>query len=162
MEARIRPAEAGDASFLAEMLVEAANWDPARSRRRIEVLADPKVTRYISGWPRPADGGVVAVDPGGGPVGACWFRVLPEQAGGYGFIAPGVPELTLGVRAVHRAQGTGRALLRAACALAAERGHLRVSLSVERANFAHRLYVAEGFATVASGPDADTMAKTLR
>ena len=46
--------------------------------------------------------------------------------------------------------------------LARTAGHQRVSLSVERANFAQRLYRSEGFVVAASGRDADTMVKTLR
>lgn len=51
----------------------------------------------------------------------------------------------------------GRVLLRAVLDTARERGIRTVSLSVERANFAARLYVAEGFCTVESFEDADTM-----
>jgi GNAT superfamily N-acetyltransferase len=177
----LRRAEASDASFLADMLVEAANWHPERIRPKVQLLADPKVNRYLKGWQREADDGVLALDGNGTPIGACWYRVLGPAAGtggrrsrvaavsegtrsepGYGFVAPGVPELTLGVRPLWRAQGLGRTLLRALCDVAAERGHPRISLSVERANFAHRLYVSEGFVTVESGADADTMVKTLR
>src|SRR5438309_310439 len=153
---RIRQAESGDATFLADMLVEASNWSPMRVRPRVELLADPKVVRYLRGWKRPGDDGVVAVDDQDEPVGACWYRVLPKEEAGYGWVASGVPELTLGVRPIHRARGVGRALLRAACESAARQGHQRISLSVERANFAQRLYASEGFVTLESGEDADT------
>ena len=159
---RIRPAEPGDAVFLADMLVEAFNWHPERVRPRVELLADTKVNRYLAAWGRPADDGVIAVDGSGDPVGACWYRVLPKRAAGFGWVAAGVPELTLGVRPIHRARGAGRMLLRAACERASASGHQRISLSVERANFARRLYVSEGFVTLESGVDSDTMVKTLR
>jgi GNAT superfamily N-acetyltransferase len=159
---RIRAAEQADAVFLADMRVEAFNWDADRAKPRVELLADRRVNRYLAGWRRPGDDGVLALDDQGDPVGACWFRVLPKGDAGYGWVAAGVPELTLGVRPVHRARGVGRELLRATCALATGRGHQRISLSVERANFACRLYVSEGFVTVESGEDADTMVKTLR
>ncbi len=158
----VRRAEAADASFLADMLVEASNWHPDRTRPKVQLLADPKVNRYLKGWKRPSDDGVVAADESGALIGACWYRVLPRSEPGYGFVAAGVPELTLGVRPVHRAQGVGRALLRALCDVAAERGHQRISLSVERENFAQRLYLSEGFTTVESGRDSDTMVRTLR
>lgn len=162
MAHRIREAEQTDAPFLADMLVEAFDWRASHTRSRVELLADPKVNRYLRGWRRPGDGGVVALDAHGVPVGACWYRVLPKRDAGYGWVGPGVPELTLGVRPIHRAQGAGRALLAAACERAAAAGHQRISLSVERANFAWRLYVSEGFVVVESGADSDTMVKTLR
>lgn len=158
----IRRATAADASFLADMLVEAIDWHAQRSRRKVDLLADPMVARYLKGWKRPTDDGVLALDAQGMPIGACWYRVLPRHEPGHGFVAPGVPELTLGVKPVWRAQGVGRALLQALCAVAAERGHQRISLSVAPANFAQRLYVSEGFVVVPSAGDADTMVRTLR
>lgn len=159
---QIRPATGDDARFLVDMAVEAANWDPARARPRVEVLADPNVTRYSAGWMRPGDFGSVAVDARNVPVGACWGRLFPANAPGYGFVAVGVPELTLGVNAQWRGRGVGRALLRAVAHQAAAAGHGRISLSVERANFAQRLYVSEGFVTVESGVGSDTMVKSVR
>jgi GNAT superfamily N-acetyltransferase len=162
MAYRIRRATRADASFLVEMVCEAANWHPDRMRPKTDLLADAAVMRYARGWRRPADDGVVAVEDSGEPIGACWYRVLPKDEPGLGFVASGVPELTLGVRPLHRAHGVGRALLVAACDLARAAGHQRISLSVERANFAERLYRSEGFVVAESRTAADTMVKTLR
>ncbi|MDN4615711.1 GNAT family N-acetyltransferase [Leifsonia sp. F6_8S_P_1B] len=159
---RIRPATGADARVLTDMLVEAANWDAARSRARLTVLEDPAVLRYIAGWRRPGDLGCVAEDANGVAVGACWARLFPANAPGAGFVAVGVPELTLGVYPVWRARGAGRALLQELLGMAAEAGATRVSLSVERGNFAHRLYVSEGFTTARQRETADTMVRTLR
>jgi hypothetical protein len=57
----------------------------------------------------------------------------------------------------------GRDLLRAIATLAAEAGIERISLSVERKNFARGLYLSEGFTVIAaSDPQSDTMVKTSR
>ncbi|MGH3299793.1 MAG: GNAT family N-acetyltransferase, partial [Trebonia sp.] len=109
----IRDATAGDGEFLADMLVAAVNWSPEwkpRSRRR--VLTVPATARYIAGWPRGTDLGVIA-EAGTGPVGAAWVRFFTTEEHGYGFLAPDVPELTIGVAAAWRGRGAGRALLRA-------------------------------------------------
>lgn len=162
MAYRIRRAVRADASFLVEMVCEAANWHPDRVRAKVDLLGDSAVMRSARGWKRPADDGVIAVDDVGNPIGACWYRVLPRNEPGHGFVGSGVPELTLGVRPVWRAQGVGRALLAAACDAARAAGHQRISLSVERANFAERLYRSEGFVVLESSGDADIMVKTLR
>jgi len=158
---RIRTATSEDARFLGDMLVEASNWNVATARPRIAVLEDPTVSRYIAGWLRPGDFGSVAEDLHGVPIGACWGRLFPANAPGYGFVATGVPELTLGVNAQWRARGVGRALLQAVARQAASAGHARVSLSVERANFAQRLYISEGYITVESGENSDTMVRAV-
>lgn len=158
----LREATGSDARFLGDMLFEASEWMPTRTRTRVDVLAGPTTAKYIAGWKRPGDGGTVAIDSAGTPIGACWYRLLPAHDPGYGFVAPGVPELTLGVVPVWRAQGIGRALLEAVVVQARAAGHTRISLSVERANHARRLYVSEGFHTVEAGVDADTMVRILR
>jgi GNAT superfamily N-acetyltransferase len=158
----IRPATAEDGAFLADMLVEAVNWSPEwkpRSRRR--VLSDLRTAHYIAGWPRDTDLGVIA-EADSEPVGAAWARFFPADDPAYGFVGPDVPELTIGVTAAWRGKGVGRTLLRAVAASAAEAGIGRISLSVERKNFARGLYLSEGFALVdASDPQSDTMVKSL-
>ncbi|MFF8807851.1 GNAT family N-acetyltransferase [Streptomyces omiyaensis] len=158
----LRKATGGDAEFLVDMLMEATNWDPGREAvTRARVLAERRTAHYVEGWPRAGDLGLVAVAPDGRPIGAVWLRLFPHDDPGYGFVAPDVPELTLGVAAAWRRRGVGRALLAEAARRAAEHGHTRLSLSVERANHAHRLYADEGFETVESGVNSDTMVKPL-
>lgn len=158
----VREATGSDARFLGDMLFEASDWMPTRTRSRVDVLADRATAKYITGWKRPGDGGSVAIDSAGNPIGACWYRLFPAHDPGYGFVAPGVPELTLGVVGVWRAQGVGRALLEAVMDHARASGHTRISLSVDRANHAQRLYISEGFHTVLSETSSDTMVRILR
>jgi GNAT superfamily N-acetyltransferase len=157
----VRPATMEDSRLLTDMLVEAANWHPARRRSRAATLADPAVLHYVAGWPRAGDLGSVAVAADGSTIGACWLRLLTSADPGHGYVGSGVPELTLGVSPTWRSRGVGRALLQAVVAQAREAGFARISLSCERANFAMSLYRGEGFVTVESGPDADTMVRTL-
>jgi GNAT superfamily N-acetyltransferase len=143
------------------MLVEAVNWEPHRHRSREEIMADPPLTHYVSGWMRPDDMGVVAVAPSGLPVGAAWLRYLPATDPGYGFVRDDVPELSMGVVTSWRGRGVGRTLLRSVLAAARAAGVAAVSLSVERANFAARLYESEKFRTVESFDYSDTMLADL-
>lgn len=144
------------------MLVAAVNWEPARQAvSRDQVLGGHGTARYLQGWPRHGDLGVVAVGPDGGPIGAVWLRLFSADAPGYGFVAADVPEMSLGVVPSWRGKGVGRALLTEMAGQAAENGVTRISLSVERANRAHRLYSDEGFTTVESGPDSGTMLKVV-
>jgi GNAT superfamily N-acetyltransferase len=158
----VRNATSGDGEFLTDMLVAAVNWSPEwRPRSRRRVLAVPATAHYIAGWPRDTDLGVIA-EAGPVPVGAAWVRFFAAEDPGYGFVAPDVPELTVGVAAAWRGRGVGRSLLRAAAARAAAAGIRRVSLSVERKNFARGLYLSEGYVVAdSSGPQSDTMVKDL-
>ena len=156
----IRPAIPSDGAFLADMVVEAANWRAGATRPRPMVLADPVHRGYIAGWQRPADAGVVALDAAK-PIGAAWYRLFGEDATAHGFVATGVPELIIGVRPLWRAQGVGRALMRALTDAARTAGFTRITLSVEHDNFARSLYRSEGFAVVETRGGRDTMVRVL-
>jgi GNAT superfamily N-acetyltransferase len=156
----IRRAGPADADFLADMLVEAANWRPEGKRSRAGTLADPLIGHYIEGWPRPGDLGLVA-ELDRKPAGAAWVRFFPASGPAYGFVAPDVPELVIGLRAECRGQGAGRALLRELASTARAAGIRQISLSAGRANYAHRLYLAEGYRVVGGDDDSDTMVKDL-
>ena len=147
---------------MADMLVEAANWSAdweKKSRRR--VLSAPATAHYIAGWPRDTDLGVIA-EADGAPAGAAWLRFFSAADPGYGFVAPDVPELTIGVAGDWRGRGAGRALLQALAGQARSAGIRQISLSVERRNFARRLYLSEGYQVVdSSDAHSDTMVKDL-
>jgi GNAT superfamily N-acetyltransferase len=159
---RIRPAVQADGAFLGDMVVEAANWRRGGARPRHEVLTATEHKRYVAGWMRPGDAGFVTLDPQDEPIGAAWYRLLPRTEPGFGYVATGVPELIIGVRPIWRAHGVGRALLQSLCDHARAQGYGRLSLSVERDNFASTLYRSEGFAVTQSGIGRDTMVKRLR
>jgi ribosomal protein S18 acetylase RimI-like enzyme len=154
----IRPALASDAAFLTDALALAAHWRPdAEPPTTAELLADPVLARYVAGWPRPGDAGVVAEAPGGQLVGAAWFRRFNPAEPGYGFVAPGIPELSIAVVAAARGQGVGRQLLGHLVATARQSGVGALSLSVERDNPARKLYVRAGFRTVDVTGGSETM-----
>jgi GNAT superfamily N-acetyltransferase len=156
IEVQLRPLEAADGPFLAEMLLEAVNWHPQRPRLSMSgALADPHLSHYVAGWPCPGEGGVLAVADQQ-PIGAAWWRFFTPIDPGYGFVAADVPELAMGVVADWRGRGVGRALIRATMRAAAAHCH-RISLSVERANRAWNLYASEGFRVLSRGPDSDIM-----
>lgn len=158
---RIRPAGADDAIFMTSMLISAMNWSPEHQQSRAALLGDPQVRQYIAGWPQADDRGLIAIDDAGGSLGACWLRYRRSASRGFGFIASDVPELTIGVRSDARRAGIGRALLRAMAAQARAEGVTRISLSVEHGNPAADLYRSEGWRTVISESDADTMVLDL-
>lgn len=155
-------AVAEDGDFMADMLVETVNWSPEwKNKSRSRVLSTPGTAHYIAGWPRDTDLGVIA-EANGEPVGAAWLRFLSAADPGYGFVSPDIPELTIGVAAHWRGLGVGRALLRAIAEQASVAGIQKISLSVERKNFAQQLYLSEGYQIVdSSDRDSDTMVKDL-
>ncbi|MGQ0573268.1 MAG: GNAT family N-acetyltransferase [Pseudonocardia sp.] len=151
---------AADGPFLVEMLAEAAYWTELGLAGPRAVLDVSELARYVAGWPRPGDLGVVA-QAGGEPVGAAWLRLFTADEPAFGFVAADVPELATGVVAGWRGRGVGRALLRELARAATAEGVAAISLSVRRTNPAARLYCAEGYRVVGGEGESDTMLKDL-
>lgn len=143
----LRPARAGDAPFLTEMLVAAAFWRADGPVGTVqEVLSNPNLAHYVEGWPRPGDLGVVAEDER--PIGAAWLRYFPEDDPGFGFVNAAIPEVGMAVVKESRGRGVGGRLLAALVDLARDQQVEALSLSVEADNYARRLYERIGFRRV--------------
>jgi GNAT superfamily N-acetyltransferase len=153
----IRPTQPDDEPFLWDMGWEATAVDvEMRALGRDVALAMPHVRRYLNGWGRPGDAGVVAVSEDGQRLGAAWYRLFPVDEPGWGFVAADVPELSIGVVGAARGRGVGGALLAALLELAREQGHRTLSLSVDRQNPARRLYERVGFRDAGISDPTDT------
>lgn len=158
----MRPVTAADSRILHDAVVDAVNWG-GPTVPPDQVTSDPALAHY---WqPRndsthPADLGLIAEEDGE-VRGVAWLRWFGAGDPGYGFLAPSIPELSIAVAAGHRGRGLGRQLLRALLTDATEAGVRAISLSVERANPARELYLAEGFRPVDRVADSDTMLLAL-
>jgi ribosomal protein S18 acetylase RimI-like enzyme len=157
-ELRCRPAGTEDFTFLATMLGEAAVWRPDKPTPTAEqVMADPRYARYLAGWPRQGDYGLVAEHHG--PVGAAWYRTYTEADPGYGFVAEDVPELSIAVIASRRHEGIGRRLLIDLIETSVAQGCRALSLSVAEDNPARGLYESAGFVLVEKHGHSCTMVR---
>jgi len=152
----LHPVLAEDASFLAEMLVAASYWRADGPTGTVQdVMGNPELAHYISGWPRPGDRGVIAENDQ--PIGAAWMRYLSDGDPGFGFVNVAVPEIGMGVVKEWRGRGVGRQLLDALVDVAREQELEALSLSVEADNYARHLYEHVGFRTVGTVGGSFTM-----
>ena len=154
-----RPATAADEPFLRRMLWLAYNWrDESAAEHHWPDPDGPR--RYIEGFGRPGDAGVIA-EEGGEPAGAAWYRLLPSADAGYGYVADDVPELTIGVAPRFRGQGVAAELLERLKATGAAEGFRALSLSVEPDNHALKLYERAGFEPAGGSGGSLTLMATL-
>jgi len=150
----ITSATAADEPFLWRLLGEAAEHAGVGPLTPDDAARSP-FGLYLQGWGRNGDAAALARPPEGLPCGAAWYRLFPVDAPGYGYLADDIPELTIRVLADWRGQGIGAALLDALCQYAREQGFRALSLSVDRANPARRLYARAGFIAANVSDPAD-------
>jgi len=154
-----RPATPADLPFLWDMLFESAflGEDVRNEWRRTG--APPDIRRYLDGWGRAGDAGIVAEDAGGERMGAAWYRLFDPGERGLGIVSwADAPELAIAVVEAYRGRGVGAALLEALARSARDDGYPRLVLSVDPRNeVAVRLYERQGYVRVDADPaDAGT------
>ena len=153
MDYVIRPLNPADESLLWEMVYQGIHSSGSQGALSPDVVHQPEFARFVSGWGRPGDSGVVAYDrEQKKPIGAAWFRFpATEPSGSHAM----VPELAFAVRAENRRQGIGAALL--THLVKAEPQYSTVSIPVSSDNPAVRLYERFGFKVVEQKPGSVVM-----
>lgn len=159
---KLRLGEPDDLPLLRRMLFEAFFWREGQPRPVYADFARENLEfqKLLADWGRPGDLAVIA-EVGNLVAGAAWCRKWTDELHSYGYVNAETPELGIGVQGEWRGRGIGRALLRALLAEAARQGVRQVSLSVEPANYARRLYESEGFVKIGRVGGAWTMVKEI-
>jgi GNAT superfamily N-acetyltransferase len=145
----LREANADDVEHVKWALYTALAWNPERRLPPPEItLEHPEAARYHRGWGRPGDFGVIAtVD--GQAVGVAYCRLFTDDDHGHGYVDDRTPEVAVAVRDGHRGRGLGARLLEHLADVTRSEGFKRLSLSVDAANPARRLYERLGYRELA-------------
>jgi len=147
MPFHIRSSLPTDTSALWEMLTYAARMPGPVAVDVAAAQADPFLKKYVEGWGRPGDIGVLALDGSGTAVGAAWVRLLEHNYYARNYAAENIPELAIGVRPEWRGKGIGSALMKRL--IPEITGYYpALVLSVRAINPAVHLYERLGFVTV--------------
>ena len=99
---------------------------------------------YVRNFGMQADDRCLVAECNGKVVGAVWTRVMND----YGHIADGIPSLAMSLYKEYRNKGIGTALLEQMLQLLRKDGYKQVSLSVQKTNYAVRMYRKAGFAVL--------------
>ena len=105
------------------------------------IIENEDLQVYVRDFGKKADDRCLVAKVDGKVVGAIWTRIMND----YGHVADGVPSLAVSVYKDYRHQGIGTELLREMLLLLRRDGYPQVSLSVQKANYAFRMYRKAGF-----------------
>ena len=99
---------------------------------------------YVRDFGRRPDDHCLVAEVDGKVVGAVWVRVMDD----YGHIDNSTPSLAISLYKDYRNRGIGTQLLQRMLDLQREKGYRQVSLSVQKANYALRMYQKAGFEVI--------------
>ena len=140
----IRPLKREETPVLEDFLYEAIFLPEGVEPPPRSILRDPALQVYITDFGEKPDDLCLAAEVDGKIIGAVWTRIMND----YGHVDDATPSLAVSLYPAYRRQGIGTALLRAMLDTLRTQGYAAVSLSVQKANYAMRLYRRLGFVTV--------------
>lgn len=143
-------------SFLKEMLYQAIFVADKKIVLPREIIEQPDLRKYIQDFGKTGDFCLVA-EQYRKLIGAIWIRFIK----GYGFVDNETPELSMAVLNGHSGNGIGKQLLTAMIDRLKDKQLKRVSLSVDRENFAYGFYKKHGFEDYLASEKSIIMTKEL-
>ena len=117
------------------------------------VIENEDLQVYIRDFGKLPDDRCLVAEVDGNIVGAVWTRIMDD----YGHIDNQTPSLAISLYKEFRGLGIGTELLRRMLERLSSDGYRRVSLSVQKANYALRMYEKAGFKTVEDRGEEEIM-----
>ena len=108
------------------------------------IIASPELQVYVERFGELKDDMGLVAEVDGKIVGAVWVRIMND----YGHIDNETPSLAISLYKEYRNLGIGTAMMKEILALLKAHGYKQVSLSVQKANYAVKLYLKVGFEIV--------------
>lgn len=144
MDFKIRFISEEEVGVLEDFLYEAIyvpEGEPAPPR---SIINQPELQVYISDFGKEKDDIGMVAEANGQIIGAVWVRVMND----YGHIDNNTPSFAISVYKDYRGLGTGTDLMKEMLRVLKARGYKQASLSVQKANYAVRMYQKVGFQIV--------------
>ena len=145
----IRPLSETEYSVLSDFLYEAIFIPEGAVPPPRDIILQPELQVYTEDFGKRKGDIALAAEADGKIVGAVWGRIMND----YGHIDDETPSLAISLYKEYRGQGIGTALMRAIVASYAEKGYKRLSLAVQKANYAVKMYEKVGFRTVSENDE---------
>ncbi len=141
----IREIETKELDILEDMLYESIYQKDETNLILREVINIPKIRVYIDKFGQKKDDYCLVADFNDQIIGAVWVRILADEIRGYGNIDDKTPEFVISLFKEYRKQGIGTMLMKKMLAYLTKKDYTQVSLSVQKENYAIRMYQNLGF-----------------
>ena len=141
MNYQIRPIQPAEIPVLSDFLYEAIFIPEGIEAPPRSIIDDESLQIYIRYFGQYPDDRCLVAESDGRIVGAIWSRIMND----YGHIDDNTPSIAISLYKEYRNKGIGSQLLRQMLDLLRKDGYKSVSLSVQKANYAIRMYQKAGF-----------------
>lgn len=143
MDYRIREIRENEYYVLSEFLYEAIFIPVGMEKPPKAIIEQPELQVYIADFGKSDDWCLVA-EVKEKIVGAVWVRVMDD----YGHIDDETPSFAMSLYEEYRNMGIGTALMGDMLEFLKNKGYKQTSLSVQKANYAARMYQKVGFEVI--------------
>ena len=144
MDYQIRPLRPEEYPLLDDFLYEAIFIPEGVAPPPREIIQDEALQIYVRDFGRHPGDHCLCAEADGKVVGAVWVRFMHD----YGYLDEDTPSLAISLYPAFRGHGIGTELMRRMLAMLPDHGISRISLSVQKENYAVRMYHKAGFVTV--------------
>lgn len=108
------------------------------------IIKEPELQIYLKDFGMKKDDIGLVAEINGKIIGAVWVRIMND----YGHINDTTPSLAISLYKEYRGLGVGTALMKEMLNILKQRGYKQTSLSVQKANYAVKMYKKVGFEIV--------------
>lgn len=141
MEYTIRKMTVPEYPLLSDFLYEAIFIPNGIKPPPRDIIASPELQIYVERFGALKDDFALVAEIEGKIVGAVWVRIMND----YGHLDEETPSLAISLYKEYRGQGIGTNMMKEMLSLLKTHGYKRVSLSVQKANYAAEMYRKIGF-----------------
>lgn len=153
MDYLIRPIRKTEIPLLKDFLYEAIFIPKGAAAPPREIVDDENLQVYIRDFGKLSDDRCLVAVADDKLVGAIWSRIMDD----YGHIADDIPSIAISLYKEYRNQGIGTVLLKQMLNLLKADGYKSVSLSVQKANYAMKMYQKAGFKVISDDAEEAIM-----
>lgn len=144
MDYRIRALTEREYGLLDDFLYEAIFVPDGITAPPKSIILQPELQVYVADFGKQKDDIGLAAEVNSKVIGVVWVRIMND----YGHIDDTVPSLAIALYREYRGLGIGTALMKEMLRILKRKGYRQVSLSVQKANYAFRMYRQVGFEIV--------------
>ena len=140
----LREIKENETEILKDFLYEAIFIPEGMELPPREIIERPELKLYYDGFGSGEADFCIVADDEGKVIGAIWTRIMND----YGHVDEETPSFAISLYKEYRGQGIGTKLMKEMLYLLKEKGYKRASLTVQKANYAVKMYENVGFKTV--------------